>query len=353
MLNVVERPPASLATDGDSPMLRRVMNARLMHKAARKAGERLVRLLPADMHPDMGRVAVGWSGGVDSTALLLALHAGGWDVIAWHVDHGWSRDSAEHARLLRLWAGMLGVSFHCRRLGASPASNREAHARAERWRCFEAWASRQHVRHLFLGHQADEQAETICLRLLQGAGVAGCRGMLPTRRMGPLMVYRPLMGVRKEVLAGILAVHGVPWIEDATNADLSLWRNRVRHRLFAAMRDAGKDPVELFLRWGRAAERLFRRLDERASAIPRLVEDAGVSVSWSDWLAAPPPVRALLLQQMHRLLFGPASTPGRRHIELVERWTVQGGHGGLDLSRCRLERRKHRLHLGVGVARFR
>ncbi|RMG90955.1 MAG: tRNA lysidine(34) synthetase TilS [Zetaproteobacteria bacterium] len=334
-------------------MLRRVTNSRFMCKPARQAGDRLARLLPADIDPAMGRVAVAWSGGADSTSLLLALHAGGWDVAAWHVDHGWHEGSASQACLLRMWARQLGVPFFCQRLDTSPTSNREAHARIARWRCFEGWAVSQGIRHLFLGHQADEQAETVCLRLLQGAGVRGCRGMLRKRRMGRLIVYRPWLGVRKAVLVGILADHRVPWIEDVTNEDLSLWRNRVRRRLFVGMRETGVDPIELFLRWGSVAERLFDCLHERVASVPLHRYAAGVSVAWSDWLAAAPPVRALLLQEMHRALFGPASTPGRRHIELVEHWTAQGGHGGLDLSRCRLERRKHRLHLSARVAMLR
>ncbi|MDX8406893.1 MAG: tRNA lysidine(34) synthetase TilS [Mariprofundaceae bacterium] len=293
------------------------------------------------------RLAVAWSGGADSTALLLALKAAGHDVTAWHIDHGWRAESAEQAAALADLAGTWGVDFCQARLAPASAANLEAGARADRYQQFELWGREQGIASVCLGHQRDDQAETVCMRLLQGAGTRGCRGMARERRQGALRIIRPLLHVSSGELRAALSEIGVQWVEDASNRDVRFRRNLVRQRLFPAMRAADYEPAELFLAWQRAAERLSIRLDQEAQALfeQPLKGSDGVCVRWRDWAAASQPVRARALQLMMARLFGEGVTPGRRHIELAESWTKRSGLGGLDLSRCRLQRRSRFLHL--------
>ncbi len=304
----------------------------------------LAKLLPAQACLHQEAVAVGWSGGADSTALLLALRQAGVEVVAWHVDHGWRRESAAEARQLEALAQAWDIPFYCRGVRLSEG-NREHAARQARYACFARWAAEQHIRHLYLAHHAADQAETVCMRLLQGAGVAGCRGMATARRHGGLLIHRPWLTVDPEYLRQLLRQARIGWLEDPSNLDCSLWRNAIRRRLFPAMQAAGCDAQRLFLRWQQQAVRVSEQLEHAAGSVRPELIGGEVRVAWQAWATLSPAVRACVLQQMMAMLFDESVRAGRRHIMLVERWTAQGACGGVDLSRCRLERKKSYLHL--------
>lgn len=301
-------------------------------------------LLPADFIVPTADVAVAWSGGADSTALLLALRAAGCKLTAWHVDHAWHPSSGANAARLEAWAKGWGIPFVCTRLGDPPEKNREAKAREQRYEQFRQWGREQHIRLLFLAHHRRDQAETVCMRLLQGAGAAGCAAMKSRVSYGELLLLRPLLTRDPEELRCLLRQHGVPWLEDPTNRDLSLRRNMVRHRLFPAMQACGTEPVDLFLRWQKQAEQLLARVDQLVPDVEQ-IDEQHVRVKWTRWCHLSPAVRARLLQNMVQQVLGPGTTPGRRHILLAEAWTRRGGRGGLDLSGCRLQRQRRNLHL--------
>ena len=293
------------------------------------------------------RLAVAWSGGADSTALLLALRSQGHQVEAWHVDHGWRAASESEAAALARRATAWGVPFRSARAAEASAANREAAAREARYRQFAHWAEAGGVHVLCLAHHREDQAETVCMRMLQGSGMHGIRGMAGMREARGLRLLRPLLHVSRDDLRQALRRAGVSWLEDPSNRDLSLWRNRIRHRLFPAMQAVGTDPWNLFLRWGEQAGRLAAVIDGRIAQVPLIHAAGSVSLAWRDWSALVPPARARMLQKMVRILLGEGAVPGRRHILMVEAWTARNGSGGLDLSRCRLRRRQGRLHLAA------
>lgn len=313
----------------------------------------LKSLLPAGYLLPTGPVAVGWSGGADSTALLLALQAAGADVRAWHVDHAWRLESAAECGRLAEQARVWGIPFHASRLATPAGRNREADARQGRYRQFVIWGAEQGVDRLFLGHHREDQAETVFLRLLQGSGVTGCRGMLPVREMSGLSIERPLLNVCRATIIAALRQAGIDWLEDASNRDLTLKRNHIRRKVFPAMRRAGVEPAELFGRWAIQAGRLAGELEAVAISTPLEAGEGEVRIGWKAWQASSPAVRARLLQLMTSRLFGDGATPGRRHILLAESWTRAGGAGGLDLSGCRLERVGGGLHLRRASAMLR
>ncbi|MDX8402283.1 MAG: tRNA lysidine(34) synthetase TilS [Mariprofundaceae bacterium] len=288
------------------------------------------------------RVAVGLSGGADSTALLLALVARGHRVVAWHVDHGWRPESAAEAEWLAARMDRWGSPFFTARLESARS---ETSARAGRLACFRRWSRAQGVGTICLGHHRADQAETVCLRLLQGAGAAGCRGMARLRALEGIRLARPLLHVAGAELRAACREAGVDWLEDPSNADASIRRNRVRRRLFPAMRRAGVDPESLFLRLGSVAERLVAGMDAELAGLDWAMEPGAVGLAWAQWTALGAGLRARALQWMTARLLGAGATPGRRHVLLVEQWTARGGRGGLDLSRCRIERRGGRLRM--------
>ncbi|WP_232726491.1 tRNA lysidine(34) synthetase TilS [Mariprofundus ferrinatatus] len=297
-------------------------------------------------------IAVGWSGGADSTALLLALKEAGHAVSAWHVDHGWRESSRQECEMLAERANSWGIAFYSSRLDAADESNREAVARRGRFDRFLSWSRELGISTLCLAHQLDDQAETVCMRLLQGAGAGGCRGMRRERNYYGLRVVRPLLHVPGIELRTVLREAGVEWFEDPSNEDLSIWRNRIRQRLFPQIAESGIKPDQLFMRWQRQAERLAIQLDKGADAVLNggssgmdVRRGREVILPWRQWSDCLPAVRARVLQRMMSSLLGEGVTPGRRHIVMVEQWTLRDGRGGLDLSGCRLQRRQGGLHL--------
>jgi len=293
------------------------------------------------------RLAVGFSGGADSTALLLALHSMGHEVVAWHVDHGWHVDSTRESDVLSRQAQTWGIEFHSADVCAASDRNREAVARKARYAQFARWAQAQGIHTLCLAHHRDDQAETVCMRMLQGAGVAGCAGMRPERQLDQLRILRPLLHVPQSELKEALLRADVGWLEDASNRDTTLLRNHVRHHLFLYMRKRGVDPVNLFGRWQAQASRFAALLDAQVGAVGIQQNPGRVSVSWNTWKNMPRPVRACVLQRMMTMLFGEGVVLGRRHIELAEAWLQKEGRGGIDLSRCRLSHRGEGLHLST------
>ena len=291
------------------------------------------------------RLAVGFSGGADSTALLLALVAAGHEVVAWHVDHGWHAASASVADDLQTRLAGWGIEFHRARVQVDTGRNREAAARHARFACFSTWALEQGISTLCLAQQRNDQAETVCMRLLQGAGPAGSAGMRDERLWQGLRIVRPLLHIGRREIETLLNRHGVGWVEDASNRDTTLLRNRIRLDLFPAMRKAGCDPVELFGRWQAQAGKLSARLDVLADRVALHERDGSAVVAWEDWRSSPAAVRAVLLQRMNACLFGEGAVLGRRHILLAEEWRRKGGRSGIDLSGCRLFRSSENLHL--------
>jgi tRNA(Ile)-lysidine synthase len=291
------------------------------------------------------RLAVAWSGGADSTALLLALKSCAYEVHAWHVDHGWHPDSAKQAEQLAQQADAWGVPFSSVRLEQSPNRNREALARSGRYEAFQLMAEQSDLTCLCLAHHRNDQAETVYMRMLQGAGVHGLCGMQPVRMRGQLKLFRPFLHRSRSELIEALRRAGVNWLEDASNSDTTLWRNHLRRNSFPAMTANGVDPVSLFLRWQRQAAVVVDRIERALADVDIDCSQACCSLEWQVWEALSPTVRAYLLQRMMQMLFGEGVVAGRRHIELMSIWMEQGGRGGLDLSRSRLMRKDRQLLL--------
>jgi tRNA(Ile)-lysidine synthase len=193
-------------------------------------------LLGAGLPTRGERLVVGLSGGADSVALTAAL-AGlrrrrGFELVAAHLDHGLRPGSADDAAFCHALCASLGVplrggSGRVRARALREKGGLEQAARRERYSFLRRVKQDEAAVAIAVAHTQDDQAETLLLRLLRGAGSTGLAGMRP--RSGDLL--RPLLGVsRREVLA-YLEERGLAWREDPSNADTSLTRNRVRLEL--------------------------------------------------------------------------------------------------------------------------
>ena len=181
-------------------------------------------------------LVVGLSGGGDSVALLDAIVAlearRGVRAIAAHLDHGLRPDSGDDAAFCRSLCEGLGVTFRLAAadVGARAARERggiEQAARRERYEFLDAVRRETGASAIAVAHTRDDQAETLLLRLLRGAGATGLGGMRPRRGR----IVRPLLQVSREEVRAHLRDRGLSWREDPTNTDLKRVRNRIRHEL--------------------------------------------------------------------------------------------------------------------------
>ncbi|MEZ5317722.1 MAG: tRNA lysidine(34) synthetase TilS [Vicinamibacterales bacterium] len=188
------------------------------------------------------RVAIGLSGGSDSVALARALidlaRGAPWTIAGVvHVHHGLrGAEADDDETFCRALAGGWGLPIVVEHVdvGAGVAASGrslEVVARELRYAAFERAVSAMHATRVATGHTQDDQAETVLLRLLRGAGARGLGGIRVRR--GPYV--RPLLGCRRAELRQYLAELGQPYREDLSNDDRSITRNRLRHEVLPVL----------------------------------------------------------------------------------------------------------------------
>jgi tRNA(Ile)-lysidine synthase len=161
------------------------------------------------------RVDCAVSGGADSLALLALATASGCLVTAIHVDHGLRAESASEASVVAGAARRFGAAFEAREARVAPGPNLEARAREARYAVLPSG--------VLTGHTADDQAETVLLNLLRGAGLDGLAGMASE--------HHPLLRLRRSETRALCADLGLEPVADPMNADPLFRRTRVRHEL--------------------------------------------------------------------------------------------------------------------------
>jgi tRNA(Ile)-lysidine synthase len=178
-------------------------------------------------------VACAVSGGADSLALLVLAVAAGLQATAIHVDHGLRPGSAGEASVVQAAASALGAGFRAVIVSVGEGPNLEARARAARYAALPPG--------VLTGHTADDQAESMLINLLRGAGLDGLAPMRSAARVG-----RPLLRLRWGETRALCAAAGFTPVADESNHDPRFVRTRVRHELLPLLADiAGRDPVPI------------------------------------------------------------------------------------------------------------
>lgn len=175
------------------------------------------------------RLCLGYSGGLDSSVLLHLLvglrQSLGFRLDAVHVHHGLSPHADDWAEFCRTTCERYGVPIEIHRVAVvTDGQGLEAAAREAR---YDVFAGRP-ADFILVAHHADDQAETLLLRLLRGAGVHGLAAMADDRALAEARLLRPLLGVSRAELVRYALGHGVAHIDDESNADWSLSRNWLR-----------------------------------------------------------------------------------------------------------------------------
>lgn len=256
-----------------------------------------------------GPLIVAVSGGVDSSALLIALaELGTLDVVAAHVNHQLrGAESDEDEAFVRDLCATLGVPLRAavgaldagavRHRGVEAAAREVRHARLHEIRA-EAGA-----RFIATAHQKNDQAETIVMRLMTGGGIAALRGIHPVRDDG---VIRPLLDVTRAEIERFLAERGIAARFDRTNADPRFVRNRVR----VLLRELGAEAIENIASVAAQARQAWKVLERAVDA----AEDVETTADATRFRSLPedPWIRqALLRRHIGRL------DPAARDVDVV------------------------------------
>ncbi len=174
------------------------------------------------------RIAVGLSGGIDSVVLLHVLRSGlrlgSQRISAIHVNHQISAKAGSWATHCRRYCRALGVALKVAKVVVPRGNSTEAAARKARLAVFAETAADV----VALAHHRDDQAETLMLQLLRGAGPRGLAGM-PAFTAGTPVLWRPLLEVPRSAIEAYARHHRLQWVEDDSNADRAYLRNFLRH----------------------------------------------------------------------------------------------------------------------------
>lgn len=341
----------------------------------------LARYLPAG-----GRLAVGYSGGMDSTVLLHAMAAlrqpHRLSLRAVHVHHGLSPQADAWAAHCQGVCDALAIPLAVHRVRVNPSGQGlEAAARKARYEVFAA----QDADALLLAQHQDDQAETVLLQLRRGATAKGMAAMPECRPLASgTLLLRPFLALPRACLEAYARAHGLSWVEDESNRDSRLARNHLRHALLPlldavapGMSSALARAAAQFAEWSELLDALADRdgasaVDARGldvallaqlpevrarNLLRRVLEQAGVQVRRGPLVEATRQLRQACAHSQVRVDFGGASVtrfqgrvrvvPSTMYAPAPELSLPWRGEAQLDLGRA--GRLDFKAQAGAGV----
>lgn len=221
-------------------------------------------------------IYVGYSGGLDSTVLLHCLAIQpllASKVTAIHVNHGISTHADKWAIHCQQFCFDLNITIHVANLQLSCCTNLENFARQARYKIFQQLMQINDC--LLLAHHQNDQAETLLLHLLRGAGIDGLAAMPHRKALGQGHLIRPFLQKTRAELEYYARLQQLSWINDESNQDYSFARNFLRHRILP----------ELLTRWPKAITNLSRTSEHCAQAKKNLQDLANLDYPDLDQVA--------------------------------------------------------------------
>jgi tRNA(Ile)-lysidine synthase len=310
------------------------------------------------LRPDT-RVVAAVSGGSDSTALAYILRelaaAGELELVGLaHFNHQLRESAANDERCAGAIAAAIGVPLLVEREDVAARARRERRSiedagRTARHAFYERARDHFSADRVALGHTRDDQAETVLLRLIRGAGPRGLAAMYPRKDH----IIRPLLAVKREELRVWLGERGVTFVEDETNADVSIPRNRIRAELLPLLTarfnpsivDTLADEADLareIWEWMTAAAAAHQGSVGSPPNLPNLPNAVSAELDIQMLVGAPLALRRLIVwEAMRRTARG--RPVGLGHVEAALRLMETGG--SIDAPAHRVERVGDRLVL--------
>ena len=294
----------------NTPIVEDTPAAQVVTALATRVRKRFDGLLAAG---DIERVVLGYSGGLDSTVLLhlLAdyLHATPVRCQAWHIDHALQTDSARWAKHCAHTATQLGVEFHSVRLTTAPPAGAsvEDWARQQRYALLLAQLDARSV--LVTAHHQDDQAETVLLQALRGAGPHGLAGIRARGSYADKRVVRPLLMERRADLLAYGRAQGLAWIDDPSNSEQRFARNRLRSTLMPLLEREFPGAHGALARVAALQAEVVEVLDALAD---QFVHD-GQTLALTHLRGSAPALRAFIIKRW--LARAGAPVPGRTQLD--------------------------------------
>lgn len=319
-------------------------------RTTRSLERRVLAALRSEGPPEPGqRVLVAVSGGPDSTALLLILArlrgTLGVELTAAHFDHGLRppEEAAADAAYVRELAAAVGVPVAFGRGDAGACAEREGRSAEEAARrlryAFLAAAAAEHgAAAVAAGHTADDQAETVLLRVVRGTGVQGLGGMrarspwpFPEHPYRPWLL-RPLLGLRRAETERYCAAAGVVPRLDPSNLAWTYTRNRLRGQVLPALRAVNPAVDQALRRLAASAREAWDVLEAEAArrapeVLAPLPGGEGVAVLRGPFRSLPAALQAAVLQRAAAGLLGDAQGLQWEHLDAMRRLAVERGSG--------------------------
>ena len=271
-------------------------------------------------HRQLDRVGIAVSGGSDSIALLhaVSVYSDNTDIhiSAATVDHGLRIEAKNEADFCAKFARELGIEHDILYInGWDKKKNLQEQARTLRYDLLTEWAQKKNLSLILTAHTANDQAETVLMRLARAAGVDGLAGIPLSRQINGMTVVRPLLRIFRDDLREYLRQRNIGWVEDSSNNDRRFERVRAREILvtlerFGLTRNALVDvatnlaQVKLALTW-------YTRLE--AQALVR-VDNGDVVLNREDFGKLPKEIRRRLLVRILLWIGGGVYPPRRNSV---------------------------------------
>jgi tRNA(Ile)-lysidine synthase len=192
------------------------------------------------------QLAVAFSGGLDSTVLLHATIKahGKKNVHAFHVHHGIQKEADQWQAHCKAVAKKFGCHFDTRNVKLNKPSNIESQARNLRYESLTQMCQAHKIQDLLLAHHLDDQAETVLIQLMRGAGLPGLSAMPHVKSKELIHLWRPFLNMRRKDLEIYAKEHQLTWIEDPSNQDESYRRNAIRKSILPTLEKFQEGAIE-------------------------------------------------------------------------------------------------------------
>jgi len=201
---------------------------------------------PTQKKTPPAQLAVAFSGGLDSTVLLHATIKahGKKNVYAFHVHHGIQKEADQWQAHCKAVTKKLGCHFDTRNVKLNKQSNVESQARNLRYDALTEMCQAHKIQDLLLAHHLDDQAETVLIQLMRGAGLPGLSAMPQVKSKELIHLWRPFLNMRRKDLEIYAKEHQLTWIEDPSNQDESYRRNAIRKSILPTLEKFQEGAIE-------------------------------------------------------------------------------------------------------------